>query len=62
MTEKHIAFMLSKFQRETADPLDDYNENILDYFVHSVYLYDDKLVVAYNLADNEKRPNFYVRS
>jgi len=55
LTEKHIMFMLSKFQRETTDDPEAYNENIIDCFVNAVYLYDDKLIVTYNLTDNEKR-------
>ena len=55
MTEKHIIFMLSQFQRETTDNLAEYNENIIECFVNSVHLYDDKLIVTYNLTDNEKR-------
>ncbi len=55
LTEKHIIFMLSQFQRETTDNLAEYNENIIECFVNSVHLYDDKLIVTYNLTDNEKR-------
>lgn len=55
LTEKHIIFMLSQFQRETTDNLAEYNENIIDCFVSSVHLYDDKLIVTYNLTDEEKR-------
>lgn len=55
LTEKHITFMLSQFQRETSDTLEEYNENIIDCFVNSVYLYDDKLIVTYNLTDNVKK-------
>lgn len=55
LTEKHIAFMLSQFQRETSDTLEEYNENIIECFVNSVYLYDGKLVVTYNLTEGEKK-------
>lgn len=55
LTEKHIVFMLSQFQRETTDNLAEYNEHIIDCFVNSVHLYNDKMIVTYNLTDNEKR-------
>lgn len=53
LTEKQIIFMLSKFQRETSENLERYNEDIIECFVNSVYLYDDKLFITYNLT-NEK--------
>ena len=55
LTEKHITFMLSRFLRETTDNLEEYNESIIDCFVNSVYLYDDKLIVTYNLTDEQKK-------
>ncbi|RKJ53010.1 hypothetical protein D7Y09_13370 [bacterium 1XD42-1] len=55
LTEKHITFMLSRFLRETTDTLEEYNESIIDCFVNSVYLYDDKLIVTYNLTDEQKK-------
>ncbi len=54
LAEKHIGYMLSQFQRETTDIIEEYNESIIECFVHSVYLYDNKLIVTYNLTDREK--------
>lgn len=53
LTEKHIMFMLSQFQPDSETPREEYNANIIECFVNSVHLYDDKLVVTYNLT-NEK--------
>ncbi len=51
--EREIRYMLSQFQRETNEPLEEYKENLIDCFVNSVRLFDDHLVVFYNLT-NEK--------
>jgi len=55
LTEQHILFMLSQFRRETSDKLEAYNEDLIECFVHAVYLYDDKLIVMYNLMDDTKK-------
>ena len=51
--EQEIRYMLSQFQRETNEPLEEYKENLIECFVNSVRLFDDHLVVFYNLT-NEK--------
>jgi len=51
LTEKHIAYMLSQFIRETDAPLDEYNRDVIETFISAVYLYDDKLIVTYNLTN-----------
>jgi site-specific DNA recombinase len=53
LDERQIKFMLSQFERETDEPLEEYKKNIIECFVNSVYLYEDKLIVTYNLT-NEK--------
>ena len=53
LTEKHIKFMLSQFVRQTDDSLEKYNKDIIECFINAIYLYDDKLIVTYNLT-NEK--------
>lgn len=53
LTEKHIMFMLSQFQPDSETPREEYNANIIECFVNSVHLHDDKLIVTYNLT-NEK--------
>ena len=51
--EREIRYLLSQFQRETDEPLEEYKENLIECFVNSVQLFDDHLVVFYNLT-NEK--------
>ena len=53
LDENGIRYLLSQFQRETNEPLDEYKENLIECFVNSVRLYDDRIAVFYNLT-NEK--------
>lgn len=53
LTEEHIIFMLNQFCRETSIPMQKYNEDIIECFVHAVYFSKDRLVITYNLT-NEK--------
>ncbi len=51
---KHeIKYLLSRFCRKTADNLDAYNEDIINTFIHKVFLYDDKMAVVYNLSKGD---------
>lgn len=51
---KHeIKYMLSCFCRKTTDNLDAYNEDIINTFVHKVFLYDDRMAVVYNLSKGD---------
>ena len=53
LDEREIRYLLSQFQRETNEPLEKYKENLIECFVNSVRLFDDHIVVFYNLT-NEK--------
>lgn len=53
LTEEHIIFMLSKFQRGSDELFENYQEELIDCFINSVYLYEDHLYITYNLS-NEK--------
>ena len=53
LSEAGIRYLLSQFQRETNEPLEEYKENLIDCFVNSVRLFDDHIAVFYNLT-NEK--------
>ncbi len=55
LTQKQITFMLSQFQRETSEPLEEYNQDMIACFVNSVHLYDDKLIITYHLTDEIKK-------
>lgn len=49
LTEEHIEFMLLTMLESADRP--DYKEKIIGTFVSEVYLYDDKLVIYYNMSD-----------
>ncbi|MPN06724.1 hypothetical protein SDC9_153980 [bioreactor metagenome] len=53
LTEQQIKYMLSRFKRETSEPLEKYNADVINCFVNRVYLYDDKLYITYNLTDTK---------
>jgi DNA invertase Pin-like site-specific DNA recombinase len=53
LTHEQISFWISKFKDgDIDDPL--YRKNIIDIFVNSVYLYDDKIVLMYNYKNGTK--------
>ncbi|MDL2220883.1 recombinase zinc beta ribbon domain-containing protein [Eubacteriales bacterium OttesenSCG-928-N14] len=53
LTHDQIVFWISKFKDgDIDDPA--YRKNIVDIFVNSVYLYDDKMVLMYNYRDGTK--------
>lgn len=54
LTEKQVRYMISQFQRETTERLDEYNSNLIECFVNSVHLFDDKIITTYNLQKNER--------
>lgn len=60
LSEEQIRFMLLQFQKDGSETDLKYKENIIEYFVNSVYLYDDRIVVAYNLTKekNELESSF----
>ena len=53
LTENQVKYMLEQFQREVDDDLELYDQKIIECFVNSVYLYDNRLIITYNLT-NEK--------
>ena len=53
LTKKGIVFWISRFKNGNADnPI--YRETIIDIFVNSVFLFDDKLVISFNWKDGIK--------
>lgn len=57
ITPKQIEFLLWQFTEPLADESwEDYKRRIIKCFVHAVYLYDDKLLIYYNISrDGETR-------
>jgi hypothetical protein len=53
LTKEQIMFWISKFKDgDIDDPV--YRRAIVDIFVNSVFLYDDKLVITFNWKDGTK--------
>ena len=53
LTKEQIVFWISRFKGgDTSDPT--YRKSIVDIFVNSIFLYDDKLVIAFNWKDGSK--------
>jgi len=55
LTERHIVFMLSQFLRDADEDanelLEEYKRDIIEAFVSEVYFFDDKLLITYNLTN-----------
>ena len=53
LTREQIVFWISKFKDgDVDDPM--YRQAIVDIFVNSIFLYDDKLVIGFNWKDGTK--------
>lgn len=53
LTKEQIVFWISRFKDgDIDDPA--YRKSIVDIFVNSIFLYDDKLVIAFNWKDGTK--------
>jgi hypothetical protein len=53
LTKEQIVFWISKFKGgDIENP--DYRRSLVDIFVNSVFLYDDKLVITFNWKDGSK--------
>ena len=51
LTREHVIYWLNLFRKgDASDP--DFRQRLLDVFVHSVYVYNKKVVIAYNYSDN----------
>jgi len=53
LTKEQIVFWISRFKDGNIDDIS-YQKAIVDIFVNSVFLYDDKLVIAFNWKDGTK--------
>lgn len=51
LTPEHIKFMLMQYIKESEDE-QAYKKEIIDCFVSEVYLYDDRLIIYYNINKN----------
>jgi hypothetical protein len=53
LTKEQIIFWISKFKGGDIDNLD-YRRSLVDIFVNSIFLYDDRLVITFNWKDGAK--------
>ena len=53
LAKEQIVFWIGKFKDGNIDD-PSYRRNMVDIFVNSVFLYDDKLVIAFNWKDSAK--------
>jgi DNA invertase Pin-like site-specific DNA recombinase/uncharacterized coiled-coil protein SlyX len=53
LTKEQIVFWISRFKDGDIDDVK-YQRSVIDVFVNSVYVYDDKLVLMYNYKDGAK--------
>lgn len=58
ITRQQIQFLFSQAQRKDDESEEEYRKRLIDIFVDSVRLYDDKIVVTYNLQSNSSSPIF----
>ena len=53
LTREQILFWFERFrQGDPSDPA--YQQKIIDCFVNSVYIFDDRLVINFNYRDGDK--------
>lgn len=54
ITKEHIVYYLEQFKEGNIDDVE-YQRKLIDVFVNSVFVYDDKIVITYNYSgDNNK--------
>ena len=57
ITKEHVVYWLNLFKKGNVnDPA--FRQRLLDVFVHSVYVYNKKIVIAYNYTDNNHSVDF----
>ncbi|MFZ5974253.1 MAG: hypothetical protein ACOYU3_02440 [Bacillota bacterium] len=57
LTKEQIVFWISRFKDGDIDDVR-YQRSIIDIFVNSVYVYDDKMILMYNYKDGAKTITF----
>ncbi|MBR5236356.1 MAG: recombinase family protein [Clostridia bacterium] len=51
LTETHIKYMLSQFLRNEQTSDENFTKQIIECFIHSVHLFEDRLYIVYNLTE-----------
>lgn len=61
LSKKQIIYMLTQFKTdEDTELTEEYRKDLIECFVNSVYVYDDRLIVTYNLLQKEKAEPFCI--
>ena len=57
LTKEQIVYWISRFKNGNTDD-EKYKQTLIDTFVNSVYLYDDKLIITYNFKGGTRTTTF----
>ena len=61
LSKNQIVYMLTRFKVDEDTALtEEYRKNLIECFVNSVYVYEDKLIITYNLLQKEKAELFSI--
>lgn len=61
LSKSQIVYMLTRFKVDEDTALtEEYRKDLIECFVNSVYVYNDKLIVTYNLLQKEKAEPFSI--
>ena len=61
LSKKQIVYMLTQFKTdEDTELTEEYRKDLIECFVNSVHVYDDKLIITYNLLQREKAELFSI--
>ena len=53
MPKDEILYLLSRFVRETDEPSEEYNKDIIEGLVYKVFSYEDRIVIVYNIGKSD---------
>lgn len=53
MPKDEILYLLSRFVRETDEPSEEYNKDIIEGLVYKVFSYEDRIVIVYNIGNSD---------
>lgn len=54
LTEKQIKYLLDQYCRESDEYDEQYNRDVINCFVSTVHLYEDKICITYNLTNQDQ--------
>lgn len=52
LSKSDIKYLLTRFQRESKDISEEFDKDLVDCFIHKVFVYPDKIIISYNIAKN----------